>query len=200
MTPEQKEFAAAVEHRAIEKGIQKNDISSFYFPIHSGADPNRRNDDGVTLLEMAIELQRVEVVGFLASIPEVDKTVKTSKGQDPLEFAKEMRVKLADAHEDVVLGADAIVDLIENPKSARLFRAAYNVYIDKMLKKNELKRQGMFGTYFVVFVLGIHAYGFAYPGSETNDLLQMSPILHLFNWCHRVITTRLLGFGGKEEL
>lgn len=208
LTPEMAELQAATLHRAVEKGIEKDDISAFYYPIHSGADVNRRNQDGVTLLEMGIELQRVAIVGFLASFPETDKTLKTSKGMDPLERAKEIRSKLEaeGAHEDKILGADAIVDVIANERSARLFRAGYDLHIDKMLAKQQLERQRMFGLYFIAVVVVLHVVGFMQPGSETNELLQISPIFHLMNGTHRLFKAQLmrglamLGFGDKDEL
>jgi hypothetical protein len=58
---EETELKDTIEYRAIVKGIVNNDIPKFYYPIHQGVSPNRRTDDGTTLLELAINLQRVEV-------------------------------------------------------------------------------------------------------------------------------------------
>lgn len=201
-SPEAIEFAAEVNHRAIERGIQSNNISTFYFPIHTGADVNRRNKDGVTLLEMGIDLQRVEVVGFLCSLPETDKSLKTSKGKLPLEHAIEMRAQLEGAHEDKILGADAIVDLIQNARSARLFRIAYNMHIDKVLYKQQMRRQGAFGFFWIFSILAIHLVPFLQPEAGLSEMLRLSPIYHLMNGTQKLFWAKLaeLGLGGKEEL
>lgn len=183
LTAEEIEYKAAIEHRAIEKGIEKNDLSTFFFPIHQGADPNRRNAEGVTLLELAIQLQRVEVVGFLCTIPGVDQTLKTSAGLTALELAEQKHAALDasdPSNEEPLLSAEAILDMLQNPSRAMLFRQAYDKHIDKMLAAEEMRKQRNFGLYYLFFVLLVHLAGLIFPDSATAELLHMSPIYHLF--------------------
>jgi hypothetical protein len=211
LTADELEFKAAIQHRAIEKGIQSNDVSAFFYPIHQGADPNRRNADRVTLLELAIELQRVEMVGFLCTIPEVDLTLTTSKGLTALELAQQKHAAL-DASDPLdaepLLNADAIVDMVENPSRALLFRRGYDKHIDKMLAAEAMRKQRNFGLYYIAFVLLVHSAAFIFPDSDSADLLKQSPIFRMLDAIKGLARTSLIALGvsggarsdGKDEI
>jgi hypothetical protein len=208
LSPDEVEYKAAVNHRAIEKGIIKNDISTFYYPIHQGADPNRRNDKGESLIELAIKLQRVECVGFLCSMPEVDLKAATSSGISPLKLAERLHKEAQnDTDEDKELAAEAIAELLAKPEEkGNLFRRAYDMHIDKLLKQEEMRKQRNFGLYFIAFVFMIHSVGVAFPDSDTADLLSFSPLFNFMMAVKRLIAPYcaqaigLLGLAGKDEL
>jgi hypothetical protein len=200
------EYTAAMLHRAAEMAIERNSVQAFYAAIHQGADPNRRNAAGETLFERAIALQRLEAVGFLRSMGEASAELPTSKGSTPLTYARELRAALDGSDQSALDAADGIVEMLEDPRRAQVFRLAYNAHLERLEAKASLRGQGRNGLLRIAFFVAMHLLAFAWPDSKVGELLEMSPFLHVLNRAWRegdalMQTTGLAGvLGRKEEL
>jgi hypothetical protein len=87
----------------------------------------------------------------------VDLALKTSTGLTPIDFALQKQAALASEPADGTarLSSDAIVDMLQHPENALLFRRAYDKEIDKMIAKDALRKQRLFGLFYI-FLLSVY--------------------------------------------
>lgn len=199
LTPEAQELKEAATHRAIEKCIASNNLPGMYYPLLHGADPNRLNDDNVGLLEIAVRNYRVEHTAFLLLF-NASRDTPVSAGGTLAELANNLKSEAADNNDnDRVMRADAIVDLIEKPGTEKFFRLAYDQYLDKMMENEKKEKNRKYAMYFLSIVVFLHAFAYYFEDSQTNELLQMSPLLKVMNLTDKYVRRQMQRFVGTHD-
>lgn len=199
LTPEAKALQAEVNHRAMEKAIAKGDLAPMFYPLLYGADPNRRNEKNELLLEQAIKGKHTLNVAYLLCF-KASREELASTGQTLSQLARQVHKECA-GDEDLEMRSKAIYELVEQPGTENLIRAAYDKKLTRDLEQERRDKDRKFAGYFLSIVLFLHLFALFFPESETSALMELSPILKIMRLGAFHVKRRVAMLtGGKDEL